>query len=309
MKSRNKYRGEKEKIKLLEKALSIKDRLFSLLALRHGLRRLQRWLLIALCIAPIIWGIWYGVSYMLAKAYSMSIDNISYVSRHNLISRQQAMNILGIEHSVNMATLDISGMQDKLKTHPCIADANIHAEMPETLNIEIDERIPVVYVEMETGAETGDRTRLFMDPAGVLFPVKEEFHRNFMNVPTWYLQPEDIQELKIGNSINAAKTRPIKELIAAVNAYNLTEIPAISEIFCPKEWKMVITLENGVEVIMQTYEIKDQLARLAMVLEHSRVSKRPLRSVNVIPKINPAVIYADSPTDTQPASTTADKQK
>lgn len=309
MKPRNKYRNEKQNVQLLEKALSLKDRLFSMLALKRGLRRLRRWLLIALCAAPVLWGGWCGVNYMLKKAYDLSIDNISYVSRHGLISHSQAMKILGIENSVNMATLDVSGMLETLKAHPCVADAAIRAEMPETLHIEIDERIPVVYVEMENAAETGNRTRLFMDPRGVLFPVVEEYHRNFMNVPTWYLQPEDIRAIEPGATISEAKCRPIKELISAVNAYNLTEIPAISEIFCPKEWKMVLTLENGTEVVMQAYEIKDQLARLAMVLEHSRVINRPLRSANVIPKINPAVIYADTTPPVMEEQESNNKQK
>lgn len=306
MKGRNKYRREKQNVHLLEQALSLKERLFSLLAFKRGARRLRKWLIVALIAAPIIWGIKVAVDYAIEKAYSMSIENVSYVSRHGLISRSQVMEILGIKNAINMATLDVSGMQDALSAHPCIANATIRAEMPETLHIEIDERIPVVYVEMENGAETGNRTRLFMDPKGVLFPVVEDYHRNFLNVPTWYLQPEDIKELKAGVSIADKKSRPIKELIAASNAYNLVEIPAICEIFCPKEWKMVITLDNGTEVIMQAYEIKEQLERLAMVLEHSRVTKKPIRSVNVIPKINPAVIYADTPA--QPPAGTEEKK-
>ncbi len=306
MKGRNKYRREKQNVHLLEQALSLKERLFSLLAFKRGARRLRKWLIVALIAAPIIWGIKVAVDYAIEKAYSMSIENVSYVSRHGLISRSQVMEILGIKNAINMATLDVSGMQDALSAHPCIANATIRAEMPETLHIEIDERIPVVYVEMENGAETGNRTRLFMDPKGVLFPVVEDYHRNFLNVPTWYLQPEDIKELKAGASIADKKSRPIKELIAASNAYNLVEIPAICEIFCPKEWKMVITLDNGTEVIMQAYEIKEQLERLAMVLEHSRVTKKPIRSVNVIPKINPAVIYAEPPA---PAPAETEKQK
>ncbi len=302
MKGRNKYRSEKQNVHLLEQALSLKERLFSLLALKRGARRLRKWLIIALIAAPIIWGIKLAVDYAIEKAYSMSIENVSYVSRHGLISRSQVMEILGIKNAINMATLDVSGMQATLSAHPCIANATIRAEMPETLHIEIDERIPVVYVEMENGAETGNRTRLFMDPRGVLFPVVEDYHRNFLNVPTWYLQPEDIKELKAGATITDKKSRPIRELIAASNAYTLVEIPPISEIFCPKEWKMVVTLDNGTEVIMQAYEIKEQLERLAMILEHSRVTHKPIRSVNVIPKINPAVIYADTPA-TAPAET------
>ena len=294
MAKQNKYRSEKEeKVQLLEKALSIKDRIFSMLALRRGARRLRRWFLIALIAAPICWGIYEGINYALEKAYALSIDNIHYTSRHKLISRAQAMEILGITESVNMATLDVKGMEAKLEANPCIASATILAEMPETLHIEIDERIPIVYVELANGAESGDTTRLFMDPRGVLFPVVEAYHRNFMNAPTWYLNPEDMKELKPGSTIDEEKCRPIKELISASNTYNLTEIPAIKEIVRPKDWKLIITLENGTEVLMQVYGIKDQLGRLAMVLEHSRATGKSIRSVNVIPKINPAVNYVE----------------
>lgn len=297
MSKTNKYRTAetKENVHLLEKALSLKDRLFSVLALKRGARRLRRWFIALLVILPIGWGVIYSVNYAVEKAYSLSIDNIHYVSRHGLISRSQAMEILGIREAVNMATLDVKGMESKLLANHSIAAASIRAEMPETLHIEIDERIPVVYVEMESGAETGEKKRFFMDPKGVLFPVVESFHRNFMNAPTWYLQPEDIPELKAGAVINEETCRPIKELIAASNAYNLLEIPALTEISRSKDWKMVVTLENGTEVLMQVYEIKDQLSRLAMILEHARATKRDVRSVNVIPRINPAVIYADEP--------------
>lgn len=294
MKQQNKYRTEKQNVQLLEKALSLKERLFSLLALKRGVRRLRRWFIIALIALPIIWGIVHSINYAVEKAYSLSIDNISYVSRHGMISRKQAMELLSIKDAVNMATLDVKGMEATLEAHPCISAAHIRAEMPDTLHIEIDERIPVVFVEKENGIDTGNRTRLFMDPAGVLFPVNEAYHRNFMNAPTWYLQPEDVEEMAAGSVINEETCRPIKELIAASNAYNLTEIPAICEIFRPKDWKLIVTLENGTEVLMQVYDIKDQLARLAVLLEHARVTGKPMRSINVIPKLNPAVIYAET---------------
>ena len=293
MKQQNKYRSEKENVQLLEKALSLKDRLFSLLALKRGARRLRKWLLILLIAAPVIWGTYHLINYALEKAYGLSIDNVSYVSRHGIISREQVMQILEIEGTINMATLNVGEMKEKLETHPCISAAVIRAEMPDTLHIEITERIPVVYVEKESAAETGDSNRLFMDPDGYLFPVEEKYHRNFLNVPTWYLQPEDINEIKVGAVINAENCRPIKELISASNAYNLVEIPSITEIFRPRPWKMVIILDGGTEVMMQVYDIQEQLVRLQWILEHARVSGKRLRSVNVIPANNPAVIYVD----------------
>lgn len=292
---KNRYRSlEKEgNVRLLEKALSFSDRVFSRAALVRTLRRLRRWVLYLLLALPLLLAAAWGIRYSIDKAYSMSIDNISYESRQKIISKEQALEILGIHGSVNLATLNATGMQKKLESNPCIASAHIRAELPETLNIEVEERIPVVYVEMEHAADTGQRRRLFMDPQGVLFPVVESYHGNFMGVPVWYLRPGDVPEFKEDAVVPERVRRPIVELVAAANMYNLTEIPAFREIFRPKEWKILATLDGGTEVEMQVYDIKGQMERLAMILEHARAVKKHAREINVIPRINPTVRYVE----------------
>lgn len=299
MKKRNQYRrhlrsehAASANVKVLEAALSLKHRLFSMVALRRGLRRLRRWTLILLIVIPIIIGIIWGCMTAVEKAYSLSIDKITFEARQQLITKEQALRILGIDGSINMTALDTGAMQRKLEENLCIESAHIRAELPDTLHIEINERIPVVYVEMESGTDTGNRVRFFMDPKGKLFPVMPEYHRNFMGVPVWYLQPGDIENFAAGATISEKQRRPIVELVAAANSYSLVEIPSIREIFRPKEWKIIITLEGGAEVLMQVYDIKGQMERLAMILEHCRATHRPPRSINVIPRINPTVIYA-----------------
>ncbi len=302
MKKRNQYRDHFDsehaastKVKVLEAALSIKERLFSLLALRRGLRRLRRWTICLLIIIPILAGIIWGAMTAVEKAYSLSIDKISYDARHKLISKEHAMQILGIEGSINMASLDTSALVRKLENDPCIESVDIHAELPDTLHIEVNERIPVVYVEQESGTDTGNRERFFMDPNGKLFPVVEEYHRKFNGVPVWYLQPGDVAQFTVGATVEADRRRPIVELVTAANLYSVIEIPPIREIFRPKDWKIIATLESGEEVLMQAYDLKGQMERLAMILEHCRATHRPARSINVIPRINPTVIYASTP--------------
>ena len=299
MKKRNKYRAHFDgehassaNVKLLEAALSLRHRFFSLVALRRGLRRLRRWTIILLIALPLLAALIWGCMTAVEKAYSLSIDKVTFDARQNLISKEQAMQILGIEESINMTSLDTGAMKAKLEEHLCIESAHIRAELPDTLHIEINERIPVVYVEQESGAETGNRVRFFMDPSGHLFPVMPEFHRNFMGVPVWYLQPGDVSEFKAGAVIDEEKRRPITELVSAANMYSLVEIPAIREIFRPKEWKIIVTLEGSTEVLMQVYDLKGQMERLAMILEHCRATHRRARSINVVPRLNPTVIYA-----------------
>ncbi len=295
MAQKNRYRSERRRnVRLLEKALSLRDRLFSLVALKRGLRRLRYGLVVLALLAAAGVGIYYSTIYAVDKTYSLSIDNITYDARQRLISKEQALDILGIKGAVNLATLDAAGMEEKLKQNLSIASAHIRVALPDTLHIEVDERIPITYVEMESAAGTGQRTRLFMGPDGMLFPVVPEFHRNFLNAPTWYLHPTDVDVLEPGETIAEHKRRPILELIAASNHYDTAQIPCIREIFRPKEWKIIITLEDGTEVLMQVYDLPEQMERLAMILEHARSTKRHASSINVIPRINPTVIYRET---------------
>ncbi len=300
---KNRHRSERRRnVRLLERALSIRDRLFSLVALKRGLRRLRYGTLILILLAAAGVGIYYSTIYAVDKTYSLSIDNITYDSRQRLISKEQALEILGIKGAVNLATLDAPGMEAKLKQNLCIASAHIRVALPDTLHIEVDERIPIAYVEMESAAGTGQRTRLFMCPQGVLFPVVPEFHRNFLNAPTWYLHSTDVEELEPGEVIAEQKRRPILELVAASNHYDVAEIPRISEIFRPKDWKIIITLEDGTEVLMQVYDLHEQMDRLATILEHVRSTHRHAASINVIPRMNPTVIYREEGQPAPPAA-------
>ncbi len=294
MAQKNRHRSERRRnVRLLEKALSLRDRLFSLVALKRGLRRLRYGAVVLAIAAAAGVGVYYSTIYAVDKTYSLSIDNITYDSRQRLISKEQALNILGIKGAVNLATLDAAGMEEKLEENLCIASAHIRVALPDTLHIEVDERIPIVYVEMESAEGSGQRTRLFMCPEGMLFPVEPEFHRNFLNAPTWYLHSSDVEALEPGEVIPEHKRRPILELVAASNHYDVAEIPRISEIFRPKDWKIIITLEDGTEVLMQVYDLPEQMDRLAMILEHTRTTHRHASSINVIPRINPTIIYRE----------------
>lgn len=235
----------------------------------------------------------YLLAYVLELAYSLSIDNISYKSLRGIINKEQARKILNLKgSSINLATLNTNSLKRRLEQEQAIRRATIRAELPDTLCIEVEERIPIVYVEMENGAATGNRTRLFMDPEGVLFPVQEEYHSLFLGVPVWYLHPEDIEELRAGKCIDRALYRPIAEIVTAANAYGPEQIPPIIEIFRPKPWKIILVLESGTEVQMEVRNIKAQMERLYMILDHARATGRKVVSANVIPSVNPVAVFA-----------------
>lgn len=294
MKKGNRYRRQGN-VKILEKALSLRDALFSRLAVRRGAKRLRKAFLLLLLIIPVCYGIFKAVTYTIDKAYSLSIEHVDFASARGFITKEHAMKMLGIEGAINMATLNATGMETALTSNPCIESAHIRAELPDTLSIEIEERIPIVYVEMENAADRGQRRKLFMDPKGYLFPVVPEYHTKVMELPVWYLNASDVKEFKPGTRIDEELYRPITELVSALNTYELAQIPSVREIFRSKSWKIVLTLEGGISVIMQVYDIRAQVDRLHMILEHARATGKKLSGINVVPSINPTATFIEPP--------------
>lgn len=299
MKPQNKYRSQqKPNIRLLEQALSIKDRLFSMIAVKRGAKRARRWFVFAIVFVILAWIAWevggYAVSYAVGQANSLAVENVTTKSLHKMMPRERIMAKLGLEGTVNLATFDAKKMKEKLEQDPAIAAAEVIAELPDTLHIEITERIPIAIVEMEDGAVSGNRTRLFVDPKGHLFNIDEEIHKDFLGVPTWYIRKGDVVDFTPGGSLKAESCAAIGELIVASNNFTTLEIPPIREIRRPKPWKIVLTLETGTEVIMSVEDIPGQVKRLADILENARNRNRRIISTNVIPQINPTVKYDDS---------------
>ncbi len=273
--------------------MALRERLFSLLAIRRGANRLRSFGKILLLILPVAILFYMGVQYALDKAYGLSVEHIVFKSRHGILDKEKALHLLGLQGSVNMATLDTEALHHRLESISGIRSAIIQAELPNSLLIEVEERIPIAYVAWEHGARTGDRTRFFVDPEGVLFSVHEELHSKFLGVPTWYLRPEDATELHEGMKLAPEQVRPIARIVAAANAYTPEEIPPIVEIFRPKDWKIRLILDNGAEITMEQRNIREQMDRLALILDHARATHRRLISANVIPAINPVAIFEE----------------
>ena len=284
----------------LESSLPHKAKLFSPLARRRGLKHFKKWgLIIILLIGLITSFVYYGMKYM-EQFYSISASAIEFRSS-GYISKNQCLELLNIAPDEKINSLQQSEMLNILEQHPCIANAIIRASIPHSLHIEIEERLPIAYVELEESINRGKRKKLFVSTQGVLFPIIEEYHQGFLNSPTWFLKDQDLEStFDIKEKIKQESLAPIRQLIAAVNAYELHEIPPVREIFRPKQWKIILSLDGGTEVMMNVYQIKEQIARLSQLLEHARQEKKSIRSANIIPSVNPSVIYFESEPDPQP---------
>ncbi len=307
----NRYRRKKDEgniVSKLERMLPFRERLLSRLSFKRLRSNIRRWIVKALAAAAALVGLFYLLCYVLDQAASMSIDKIDYRSAHAMFDRRSCLDLLGLKNSVNLATLSTKSLEQKLMAQPHIESASVRAELPDTLVIEVEERLPIVFVAQESDVKTGTKRRLFTDPKGHVFEADPNMHRDFMGAPVWHLPPGCCPRLEPGVVINEKAMMPICELIKATNCYDPTQIPPIREIQCPHEWELRLVLENGTTVRMEVYNIAEQTERLAGILDYLRRSGQQASGINVIPKENPVIVpIEDTPVHSE--ATSADESR
>ncbi len=296
MMNKNKRRRDPRKTRLEweQKAHELLAHLIELYRAYHIKHLLRSWitLLVILCIVGSI--SYYVISMVGQQAVARTIKTIRFESE-GYIDQSEALTLLGLTEESSIASIDSTQLNELLKKHPCIKQGSFSLELPDTIHIQIVERLPLCYVEEEQAVLSGERVRHFVCEDGYIFPNIEAFYRAFLNAPTWYVKPSDYERFEVGARIKLDAVKPVLETLTAVNAHELKDLPPVREILRPKAWKTQLILETGTEVTMNVFDIKQQVERLVKILQHARANRREVRSINVIPKINPSVIYADEP--------------
>ncbi len=298
--ARNTYRrrpaGKREELASLERSLPWHVRFWNRFALLRGIRRLKKWGLYAAAAAVVLWGLAWVAGKVMESAYNLDLRSIDY-SSNGIIDREAAMKILDMKESVNLANLDTAALERRLAAYPAVASARVQKELPSTLRIEVEARVPVALIEYEDSLSLPgtNESRCFLDPQGVIFPYDPQLHGNYLHIPVWYVTPAEVAPLRPGARASRKAYGPVVELLRLLNRYSVSEIPPVRCLTRPKDWQLIVHLENGTEVMMTVYNLPEQVERLRMALEHARAEKKHILRANVIPRMNPVVEYGEAP--------------
>ena len=296
----NKYRKREEStVKQLENKLSLWNRLFSIITFLRSAKRLRKWLIIASCVVLLVVFVHVIISWASKSDDSTNVWHISYNSQTSIIEQEQIITFLSINEETDIASLPKDDLQAKLNNNPAIKEATITRTASNNLQIDVTERIPLLYVEMTDSAVTGKTSKFYLSPDGEIFPPDPRYHAQFVELPTWRLNPGDVATFAPGNTINAELCKPVIELAKEANKYSdLTQLPRIISIERPpqnsSQWRMLLHLESGETVEMSTLkDISEQVEKLVKVLEHARCINKKIIYTSVVPEENIPAVFAE----------------
>lgn len=165
---------------------------------------------------------------------------------------EEIVELSGIERGVSILKVDTKAAERRLKTHPFIEKASVKRILPDTISIELIERVPVAIVNADV--------LYAMDSKGVLF--KEYSLTDALDLPV-ITGPDE------GGDEWAEELKPgLLELLAILEESQTSlKVSGLSEIHGdPYYGFTLVTLEDGVKIEIGNSNFREKLLRLDKVL-------------------------------------------
>jgi len=219
------------------------------------------------------------------------------------LSEAQLTKVANVSVGMSLMELDLAGIRGRLEKIPNVEEAVISREMPDKLNVRVEERIPVAWVSCPPlGIRPGDMERGYLlDADGYLFRCLD-LTDGILSLPV--IEAFKIDDPEEGERLETDGVEEALELVQSNGRVFEKEALAVHEVKVRNEWSLQCVYRNGLEVTFGRREIGRGLADLRTILEQTDSAGATLASVNVAARDNIPVTFAE-PVDPETISATA----
>lgn len=201
----------------------------------------------------ILWGAWHIYNSLLTTSY-LAIKEIKVVGNGKL-SRTDVLDLSSINVGDNLLAISTAEIKNNIKVNPWVAEVNVARHFPDTLAIEIRERKPVAFVNLDS--------LYFVDEAGIIF--KKASMGDDVDLPVITgLTKEDIEE-QGSSSEFAVKAVSILHLLTKKKAFELEDL---SEINVDRVYGLTLyTMREGTKIEFGSDGFEEKVDRLEKVIQ------------------------------------------
>lgn len=200
----------------------------------------------------LIFGAWHLYHELLKSPY-LAIKEIK-IAGNRKVSMAEVLELAGVNIGDNLLKINVAEIKKSVRLNPWISEASVTRNFPDRINIEIKERKPIAFINLDG--------LYFVDETGIIF--KKASFEDELDLPVITgLKREDIEE--------GAKTSEL-----AIQAVNLLHILAekvifaneeLSEINVDKTYGLTLyTMQQGTRIELGEGEFTDKIARLEKVI-------------------------------------------
>ncbi|MEG0143133.1 MAG: FtsQ-type POTRA domain-containing protein [Akkermansia sp.] len=283
--------SKRKEMRLLEKTLAKSG--FKPQWWKHFFKTLYQLFILAVIFCVLGWGI-----KLLWCNYISTYDGLvaKYVEfrSNGVISKHQILEIMGIQGKESLFSLDVNELEKKLLTCPSISRATVTRELPSTLIVEVDARLPIAWLDCpQVGVRAHDLDRgYFIDSDGCVFPCSQNIHTPYVHNPVLQIPAPASGEIHPGNILESAKNAV--GLIILLRREESKTLPKVQRLIVPNEWSYIVELEDGCHAVFGIYDLARQVDNFLLILQNAAKDGKKVAHINLIPERNVPVIYVKS---------------
>lgn len=209
-------------------------------------------LAIALTVPAIGYLSWWAYGKVTASEY-LSIKGIA-VSGIERVAKEEIVELSGIKEGQNIFTFSEDAVIAGVKSNPWVESVEVDRNFPDTVEIIVKERSPVVLVKMDS--------LYLMDSHGVIFK-KYSAEEDSLDLPV----VTGLSSQNLGQKERDLEARLLELISVLTNrrGFNITKVSEIS--IDPNHGLSLFTLEEGVRLDVGTGEFEEKLASFEKILD------------------------------------------
>lgn len=257
-------------------------------------KRFGRRMLTVLTLLLIFFALGWSVRFLwinyISQYDGLSVKNLEFKT-NGVISKDRILPLMGLQGKESLVSLDVDSLEAKLMSFPAIRKATVRRELPSTLCVEIDARVPIAWLDCpKLGIRSHDVEHgMFVDADGVVFPCHKDIHKDYMDSPLLNIPAPDEGEIIPGEKIEVLE-RAV-DLIVLMRREKSEFVGKVTRLSIVNEWSYLVVFEDGCEAKFGIYDTERQVENLQLIQQNARKTHRKIREINLIPERNVPVVY------------------
>lgn len=266
---------------------------------RNLLKTSVKIIILLLLLAGVVYGGLRLWRYFFDANQSFHLKTIEYET-NGLLTSKDIQQILELNDGSNVLFLDMSQLEKKLLERSDIESAVIRRELPSTLVVELEERVPVAWVEYPQNRIYARRESgsLLIDGSGNLFEYDVLRHTRYVNEPVLFLPSPTNLEYKSGVRVMDESVKRALSFIRVSKQFVSEGLPLVTAVKFVNDWSLLVRFTDGMEITFGLYDHERQLNDLAIIVAHAAKTKRRVTSGNLVPERNIPIVFDNELTPT-----------
>lgn len=232
-------------------------------------------LLLAAAALALLFGIFIGLQYagslFLSRNPEFDLKAIHITSDGRLLPGQ-LQEYAGIHTGVNLFRVDFDQLRRKLEEVPLVESVTIFRQLPDTLTINVTERVPIAQVRWNRRA-----LPFLLDRHGVVLPMTQ----GGQALPL--IEGIKLDKIRPGNRVDRPKISQCLEILTAADQLGLSSQVSFSSFDIRYPDFITATVNGNTTARFPQHSARKKLIRLVSVLQLAKEQGRHVKTIDLTP--------------------------